>query len=120
MPRSQPSRLAAKDLRLARRGSTSLAVGLLFRMGFFVATFLRATFFFAVIFLADFFAAVRLGEARLRAVFFRAAIFFLGAVFRLFFLIFFLIFFLVAIGRPSFVPRIEKFHMNGELGVTLG
>jgi hypothetical protein len=67
-------------------------------MGFFAATLFLATFFF--VFLEDFFAAVRLGEARLRAVFFLAAILFLGAVFRLFFL--------TAIGRSSLVSRIAQ------------
>ena len=83
---------------MVRRGSTSLGAGLLFRTGFLVATFFLATFFFAVFFLADFFTAVRLGEARLRAGFVLAAILFLGAVFRLFFL--------TAIGRPSLVSEI--------------
>ena len=94
----QRSRRAAKDLAVARRGSTRLGAGLLFRMGFLVVTLFLATFFFAAFFLADLFAAVRLGEARLRAVFFLAAILFLGAVFRLFFL--------TAIGRPSLVSEI--------------
>ncbi len=85
---------------MARRGSTWLGAGLLFRMGFLVATLFLATFFFAVFFWADFFAAFRLSEVRLRAVFFLAAILFLGAVFRLFFL--------TAIGRPSFVSGIAQ------------
>ncbi len=85
---------------MARRGSTRLGAGLLLRMGFLVVTLFLATFFFAAFFLADLFAAVRLGEARLGAVFFLAAILFLGAVFRLFFL--------TAIGRPSFVSRIAQ------------
>ncbi len=83
---------------MARRGSTRLGAGLLF--SFLVVTLFLATFFFAVFFWADFFAAVRLGEARLRMVFFPAAILFLGAVFRLFFL--------TAIGRPSLVSGIAQ------------
>ncbi len=101
----QRSRRAAKDLAVARRGSTRLGAGLLFRMGFLVVTLFLATFFFAAFFLTDFFAAVRLGEARLRAVFFLAAILFLGAVFRLFFL--------TAIGRPSLVSRIAQSMWTG-------
>ncbi len=101
---------------MARRESTSRGAGLLFRMGFLVATLFLATFFFAAFFLADFFAAVRLGEARLRAVFFPAAILFLGAVFRFFFL--------TAIGRPSLVSGIAQSmgtgHGDGELGSALG
>ncbi len=71
-----------------------------FLADFFLAVFFLADFFLVVFFLADFFAAVRLGEARLRAVFFPAAILFLGAVFRLFFL--------TAIGRPSLVSGITQ------------